>query len=382
MRYRYFLAFSLVLMVLAITVECRPDANGPTQQAIEPADGTPQFKVDPFWPKPLPNNLLIGQVSGIAVDSEDHIWIVHRPGSLTADEAAAAQTPPVAMCCVSAPPVIELDAEGNILRAWGGPGEGYEWPQREHGIFVDYKDNVWIAGSGSNDHHVLKFTQDGTFLLQIGKAGETAGSNDTNLLGRPAEMAVDPGANEVYISDGYLNRRVIVFDADTGDYKRHWGAYGEVPEDTPLDPYDPEAPPSRQFQSPVHAVLISNDSLVYICDRANSRIQVFQKDGKFVTEVFIAKKTLGPGSSWDADFSPDSEQQFLYVADGTNQQVWILARQSLEILGAFGRSGRNAGQFHWVHSITVDSKGNIYTGEVETGKRAQRFVYQTAGQEN
>ena len=382
MSHCYFLSFALFLFCLVTTMGCRPDANGPAQQAIEAADGVPQFMVDPFWPKPLPNNWLIGQVPGIAVDSEDHIWILHRPGSLRAAEVAAAQTPPAALCCVSAPPVIELDSEGNVLRAWGGPGEGYEWPQSEHGIFVDYMDNVWIAGSGSNDHQVLKFTPDGTFLLQIGKAGETAGSNDTNLLGNPADIAVEPEANEVYIAGGYLNRRVIVFDADTGDYKRHWGAYGEIPEDTPLAPYDPEAPTSRQFRIPVHAVLISNDGLVYICDRANNRVQVFQKDGKFVTETVIAKKTLGDGSSFDVDFSPDSEQRFLYVADGTNRLVWILDRHSFDIVGSFGRSGRNAGQFDCVHSIAADSKGNIYTGEAEEGKRAQKFVHQTTGPEN
>jgi DNA-binding beta-propeller fold protein YncE len=343
-------------------------------EAKDVSQGMPQFEVDPFWPKPLPNNWIIGQVSGVAVDSNDHIWILHRPGSLDADEVAAIQDPPLAICCRPAPPVIELDGEGNLIQAWGGPGEDYDWPESEHGIYVDNKDRVWIAGSGPEDHQVLAFKRDGTFVRQIGKAGQTAGSNDENLLGRPTDITVDPEANEVYITDGYLNRRVVVFDADTGEYKRHWGAYGKKPDDSPVDAYDPSAAPSQQFRSPVHAVVISKDGLVHIADRANDRIQVFKKDGTFVKEVVIAKETLGPGSSWDMDFSHDAEQKFLYVPDGTNQQVWILGRKDLEVLGSFGRSGRNAGQFHWVHNLAVDSKGNIYTGEVQTGKRAQRFV--------
>lgn len=339
-------------------------------------DKVPAFKVDPFWPKPLPNNWLIGQVSGVAVDSRDHVWIVQRPGSLSEDEAGAVQTPPRAVCCIPAPPVIEFDSAGNLIQAWGGPGSGYDWPETEHGIFVDYKDNVWLGGSGANDHQVLKFSRDGTFLLQIGEAGKTGGSNHTSFLGKPADTEVDPETNEVYVADGYLNKRVIVFDADTGEYKRHWGAYGNRPDDESLGPYDPNAPGAKQFRNPVHAVRISNDGLVYVSDRVNNRIQVFQKDGTFVKEAIIAKNTLGSGSAWDVDFSPDSAQTHLYNPDGSNQRVWILFRKDLRILGHFGRSGRYAGQFHWVHNLAVDSKGNIYTAEVDNGKRAQKFVYQ------
>ncbi len=335
----------------------------------------PKFKVDPFWPKPLENKWLLGEVAGVAVDSRDHIWIVQRPGTLTEDESGAAQNPPTSICCVPAPPVIEFDADGNVIQAWGGPGPGYEWPQGEHGLFVDYKDNVWIAGNGGNDHQVLKFSRDGTFLLQIGQAGKTAGSNHTRFLGRPTDVGVDPETNEVYIADGYLNRRVIVFDADTGKYRRHWGAYGKRPNDDDLGPYDPSAPAPKQFRSPVHAVRISNDGLVYVGDRVNNRIQVFQRNGTFVKEVFLARKTLGAGSTWDVDLSPDEAQRILYDADGTNQQVWMLLRKDLRILGTLGRRGRYAGQFHWVHNLAVDSKGNIYTGEVNTGRRAQKFVY-------
>jgi DNA-binding beta-propeller fold protein YncE len=379
MKYYRFLFSAVILMALVTSLtHCSAGREEPTA-ADQPAEQPPEFKVDPFWPKPLPNNWLIGQVSGVAVDSRDHIWIIHRPGSLNPDEAGAAQTPPLSVCCIPAPPVIEFDAEGNVIQAWGGVGEGYDWPGSEHGIFVDKKDNVWIGGSGTNDHQVLKFSRDGSFLLQIGRAGKTGGSNDTELLGRPAEFDVDLEANEVYVADGYLNRRVIVFDADTGKYKRHWGAYGNKPNDNQLGPYDPSAPPADQFRTPVHSVRIANDGLVYVCDRVNCRIQIFQKDGTFVEEVFIARNTRGPGSSWDLDFSPDAGQTSVYVSDGTNQRVWILNRQDLQSREFFGRSGRNAGQFHWVHSLAVDSKGNLYTGEVETGKRLQKFTHTAIG---
>jgi DNA-binding beta-propeller fold protein YncE len=331
---------------------------------IKSRSGT-RFRVDPFWPKPLPNNWLLGQVAGIAVDAEDDIWIIQRPGSLTEDEAGAAQDPPRSDCCIPAPPVIEFDRRGNVLQAWGGPGPGFEWPENEHGIFVDHEGNVWIAGNGENDHQVLKFAQDGTFLLQIGRAGMTGGSNNTELLGNPADTEVDPETNEVYVADGYLNKRVIVFDADTGEYRRHWGAYGDPPSD------DPNAP--NQFGNPVHCVRITDDGLVYVCDRANNRVQVFEKDGTFVKEFEIEPDTLGNGSTWDVDVSPDRRQRFLYNADGENNYIWVLRRSTDEILGTFGRNGRQAGQFHWVHNLVVDSRGNLYTAEVDTGKRVQKF---------
>jgi hypothetical protein len=346
----------------------------PASDAAGQPDVAPVYEVDPFWPKPLPNDWLIGQVGGIAVDARDHVWVLQRPGSLTRDEAGAAQDPPLSSCCHPAPPVLEVDADGHLVQAWGGPGAGYEWPQTEHGIFVDHDDNVWVAGSGADDHQVLKFRRDGTFLLQIGRAGRTGGSNHEEYLGRPADIAVDPATNEVYIADGYGNRRVIVFDAETGAYRRHWGAYGKRPDDTDLGPYDPDAPPAPQFRRPVHAVRIADDGLVYIADRLNDRIQVFRKNGTFVKEVVLAARTLFTGSVWDFDLSPETGQPILFTADGGNQHVWMLRREDLGILGKFGRSGRSAGQFHWVHTLAVDSKGNIYTGEVDTGRRAQKFV--------
>jgi hypothetical protein len=334
----------------------------------------PQFEVDPWWPKPLPNNWILGQVSGIAIDSRDHVWIVHRPRTLTVREAGAVQTPPISQCCVPAPPVLEFDAQGNVVRSWGGPGRGHHWPESEHTIHVDDRDNVWIGSNGRNDQVVLKFSPEGNLRLQIGQPGKTAGSNDTTLLGQPAGIHVDPEANEVYVADGYGNRRIIVFDAETGRYKRHWGAYGRRPDDGDLGPYDPKAPRAQQFRSPVHAVRIARDGLVYVADRVNNRIQVFRKNGEFVKEATLAPETLAMGSVWDLALSHDRAQAYLYVPDGTNQKVWILRRDDLSVVGEFGRGGRNAGYFGWVHNLAVDSRGNVYTSEVDIYKRVQKFV--------
>ena len=345
----------------------------------------PRFQVDPLWPKPLPNQWVMGSVIGVAVDSRDQIWMIHRPSSLSDNERAAALDPPLAACCVPAPPILVFDQEGNLVDSWGGPGPGYQWPQSEHGLYVDYKDNVWIGGNGSNDHQIVKFTQDGRFLLQIGRSGMSQGSNDTENLKQPTTMTVDPVANEVYVADGYGNRRVVVFEADTGEYKRHWGAYGNRPDDA--DPYnasgatvgpdyDPDKPPSRQFSRAVHGVTISEDRLVYVADRVNNRVQVFEPDGTFVKEGFVDKRTRGFGSVFELAFSKDSGQRFLYNPNGMNQSVDILLRDSLEVVARFGQGGRYPGQFYAVHSIAVDSRGNIYTGETLEGKRLQRFVYQ------
>lgn len=329
------------------------------------------FKVDPYWPQPLPNNWLMGQVSGIAVDSKDHIWVIHRPKSLGSDESMP-NLLPSHLPYSPAPSIMVFDCSGNLIETWSDMDHGSNWPENEHGIFIDHEDNVWIGGF--TDHQVLKFSPDGKLLLRIGKAGKTGGSNDTTLLGGPTDIDVDPETNEVYIADGYVNHRVIVFDATTGKYKRHWGAYGNKPSDSEPGTYDRNASSSPlQFSNPVHAVRISNDGLVYVCDRRNNRIQIFQKDGKFIREVFICKETSGAGTAWDLDFSRDPEQKLIYLADGTNQCVWTLDRESLEVLGTFGRIGRYAGQFMWLHNLAVDSKGNIYTAEVHTGKRIQKF---------
>jgi DNA-binding beta-propeller fold protein YncE len=185
---------------------------------------------------------------------------------------------------------------------------------------------VWIGGNGTNDAHVLKFTQDGKFLAQYGQSGKTAGSNDTTNFGRVAKIFVDPRANEAYLADGYLNKRVAVIDAETGAFKRYWGAYGNKPDDTNFGTYDPDAPPLQQFRTPVHCSDLSVDNLLYVCDRPNNRLQVFTRDGKFVKEQIIAKRTGGDGAIWDVAFSRDPAQKYLYVADGKNERIYVLLR--------------------------------------------------------
>jgi DNA-binding beta-propeller fold protein YncE len=333
----------------------------------------PHFAVDPFWPKPLPNNWMLGQVSGIATDRFDRIWVVHRPGTLNERELAAAQNPPAAKCCFAAPPVLVFDQSGNLLRSWGGPGQGYEWPQSEHGIFIDDNDFVWLAGNGKQDGQLLKFTMDGKLVLQIGKAGPIRGSNDTTALGSPADVAVDVAAKEIFAADGYTNRRVVVFDSETGAYKRHWGAYGNKPSDDKPPPYDPARPASQQFGNPVHCIRIARDGLVYVCDRTNDRVQIFRKDGSFVAEHVYEKDTRGTGSVYDLVFSPDKAQTFIYMIDGMNGEVRIISRASKETLARFGRPGRQVGQFTALHNIAVDRQGNIFTAEVNTGQRIQKF---------
>ena len=339
----------------------------------------PMFEVDPLWPKPLPNHWVLGNTIGVSVDARDHVWIIHRAASLEPKEIYAAANPPAAECCKPAPPVLEFDTDGTLLRSWGGPSQGYDWPDSNHGITVDYKGNVWIGGNGRGNHQVLKFTQDGKMLLQIGKPGQSKGSNDTANLNMPAKTFVDRRTNELYVADGYGNKRVIVFDAETGRYKRHWGAYGKQPEDTKMGPYNPNDPPAQQFRNPVHCADLSDDNLLYVCDRVNDRIQVFRPDGTFVKEQFVAKQTLGDGAVWDVAFSKDPEQKYLYLVDGANEKIYVMLRDTLEILTTFGDGGRQPGQFYAVHSIATDSKGNIYTTETYRGQRVQKFVYKGLG---
>lgn len=351
----------------------------------------PMFEVDPFWPKPLPNHWLIGMTIGVSVDAQDNVWIIHRGASTLnpRTEAGADANPPIAECCLAAPPVLRFDSAGNLVGHWGGPGQGYDWPESNHGITIDHKGNVWIGGNGQPDSHILKFSQDGKFLAQFGKpdvrrvAGEkptyAGNSHDTENFGRVAKIFIDAKANEAYLADGYLNKRVAVIDADTGKFKRYWGAYGNKPDDSTLGRYNPDDPPAQQFRNPVHCAELSNDGLVYVCDRPNDRIQVFQKDGKFVKEAFIAKKTLGDGSVWDIAFSRDPAQRYIYLADGRNERVYVIQRDTLQILTSFGDGGRQPGQFFGVHSIATDSKGNIYTTETYEGKRLQKFVYKGMG---
>jgi len=402
MRHNFYRGAAFVALVVTLGVGSRLLEKRSVVQAA--AVQAPRFEVDPLWPKPLPNHWILCQTIGVSADAQDHVWIIHRAGSLEAGEQHATTNPPTAQCCAPAPPVLEYDQAGNLIGHWGGPGKGYDWPDSNHGITVDYKGNVWIGGNGSgpesgrgavnggdeepgrpagfqsfNDNMVLKFTQDGKFLMQIGKPGKSKGSNDLENLRKPAKMFVDPKTNELYVADGYGNHRVIVFDAETGKYKRHWGAYGHVPDDIDHGRYKPDDPPPQQFRNPVHCAELSHDNLLYVCDRVNDRIQVFKPDGTFIKEKFINKQTLGSGSVWDIAFSKDAQQKYIYLADGENDKVHIIDRDSLDVLTSFGDGGRQPGQFYGVHSIATDSKGNIYTTETYRGQRVQKFVYKGLG---
>jgi hypothetical protein len=394
--------------------------------------GVPRLEVDPFFPKPLGNHWILGSVTGVTVDAQDHIWAVHRGvDSLQNNEKGPTLEPWASSCCFSAPQVLEWDVNGTLLGKWGGKGDGFDWPHDPAGIVVDAKGSVWIAGglptpavapagrgaargaapaaaagaAGGRaarggapaaagdapaqppagrgrgaagppppaDAQVLKFSKTGQFQLQIGHAGKPEGSDSQTGLNRPAGVDVDNAANEVYVADGFGNHRIVVFDATTGAYKRSWGAYGEKPVDAELPAYDPNGTPARQFHT-VSCVHIARDGMVYVCDRQNDRIQVFQKDGKFVKEGFVSKTTTGDGSVWDLAFSRDAQQSQLYVADGHDKKIWIVNRSTLETVGSFGDGGRLPGHFYGVGSVALDSKGNVYTGETYDGKRVQKFV--------
>lgn len=342
----------------------------------------PDLRVDASWPKALPNGWILGAVAGVAIDADDHVWVLQRPGTLTDDERGATFKPPLSDCCAPAKPVLEFDAAGNLLRSWGGQAAdhqpGYDWPQSEHGIHVDAAGFVWITGNGENDGQVLKFTRDGRFVMQIGKVGPQTGNLDTSRLGQPAGVEVDGAANEVYVADGYYNKRVIVFDATTGAFKRMWSAFGKPPVDGDQPNLRRNAPPTEAqlagFGNPVHCVRIANDGLVYVCDRLNDRVQVFHKDGSYVKQFSVAPDTAGNGSAWDIALSRDPEQRWIYLADGRNNRIATLVRETGTVVGSTGGPGRYAGQFHWVHDIAIDSRGNVYAGEVDTGKRVQKFV--------
>jgi hypothetical protein len=346
---------------------------------------TPTYHVDVDWPKlPLPDKWALGELGGLFVDGHDNVWIIQRPGTLLPFEKAAALDPPTAGCCVPAPPVIEFDPKGNVVRSWGGPGKGYDWPQIEHGITVDYKGNVWIGGSATRpgkdgeppDGMLLKFSPDGKLLLQIGHAGATKGSLDQTQLAGVADVAVDPQTNEAFVADGYGNHRIIVFDADTGAYKRMWGAYGKAPTDEPAGAYDPAAPLARQFRN-VHCVKLSRDGLVYVCDRDNDRMQVFKRDGTFVAEYPFGRETRPPGTVGHIAFWPDATQSFLAVADLGNFQIRLVRRQDGQVLSTFGHFGNYAGQLNRMHQIAFDSKGDLFIAEA-AGRRVQKWIINNA----
>ena len=346
----------------------------PAAMQSKPAARVPAFQWDHTWPKELPNEWVVGNVVGVAVDSRDTVWIVHRPNSQTGADKT--------------PPVLAFDQAGNLVRSWGGPGKDYQWGTQTHGLYVDHQDNVWVGFGGglpydikskatTDNAHILKFSPDGKFIRQFGRFGEgTAGSNSTTLLGQPTDVAVDAKTNEVYFSDGYTNRRVIVFDATTGAYKRHWGAFGKPPDDGSLAAFSRTGPPRQQFDTP-HCIAIANDGLVYVCDRGNQRIQVFRKDGTFVKDALVNAKLPGGvpgGTPWDIALSTDAAQQFIFLADGGNHRVHTLRRDSLEVASTFGHRGRWGGQFESPHSIAIDSKGNLFVAETLDGRRVQKFT--------
>ncbi|HYR82982.1 MAG TPA: hypothetical protein VE422_02775 [Terriglobia bacterium] len=334
----------------------------------------PRFRVDPAWPK-IPNNWQFGQVASVAVDEQDHVWVLQRPGTLEPAEKPRA-----------APPLLEFDAAGNFIQAWGGPGQGYEWPNSEHGVYVDPKGYVWIGGNGAKDNHVLKFTKAGKFVMQIGRAGMSKGNADTQNLNQPADTFVYARTNELFVADGYGNRRVIVFDADTGKFKRMWGAFGNVPTDAPPNPALPDADPNGapQFVQPVHAARVSNDGLVYVSDRGGKRVQVFSLDGKYVTQAFIGRECKAPDcgngtTAASTAFSTDPEQRFLYVANRSQAKVMVFNRKTMEVLDSFGRWGSAPGEFGTLHHMAADSKGNLYVTEVTPlrpeNRRVQKFTF-------
>ena len=286
---------------------------------------------------------------------------------------------PDAMCCEAAPNVLEFDVEGNLVNHFGGPNGQYSWPASNHGLQVDPLDNIWIGGNGQGDSHILKFTRDGRFLMQVGDPGQGVDSNSTSHFSRVTKISFDQNGDEAFVGDGYGNKRVVVVDSDTGEFLRYWGAYGNRPDDADLGSFDPDGPPAQQFRGPVHCAEPSNDGLVYVCDRTANRLQVFQQDGTFVEEGFIEPRTLGAGSTWEIAFSRDDDQRFMYLADGQNRKIHVMDRESLGVLYTFGDGGRQPGQFYGLHSIETDSQGNLYTTETWEGKRLQKFVYQGMG---
>ena len=367
------LPIGVILFAAPFLGSCMGAEDSEATRARDASGDVPTFTVDPSWPLEMPDKWIMGAVTAVFVDAQDHVWVTHLPETLTPEEISAVQDPPLGTCCVPAPVVIEFDAQGNVVQGWGDPAtqDISEFPRNAHGLFIDHNDFVWI---GTFRHHrVMKFTRSGELVMQIGEYEVTGGSNDESLLGGPSGIWVDPSTNEVFISDGYSNRRVIVFDGETGVYLRHWGAYGERPDDTYRSNPDPAGPAPRQFSTP-HGLIGSNDGLIYVADRRGNRIQVFQQGGEFVTEKIIAPETRSSGSAFVVGLSPDADQEWLYLADGTNHKVWVLRRSDLEVVGEFGRGGRQVGQFLRPHGMSVDSQGNIYVGEASTGRRVQKFT--------
>jgi DNA-binding beta-propeller fold protein YncE len=387
------------------------------KRAIVEAAGeqAPKFEVDPFWPKPLPNGWVLGQTIGVAVDAQDNVWIVHRPGSLELKESYL--TRKEADCCSAAPDVLAFDTNGNLIQHWGKV-EGHDWPTSNHGITVDSRGNVWLGANGAgqpgaapgsaaqfapapargapapvsdypgaaapgvttyHDSFILKFSKTGQYLGQIGKANGSKGSLDNDNVRGVAQIRFDPKTNELIAADGYGNHRVSVWDPDTLKFKRAWGAYGKPPTDNTLPAYQPGQPPPQQFRNPVHCAQPSKDGLIYVCDRVSDRLQVFKADGTYVSEIFLETNTRGDGSVWEIAFSRDPQEKYMYVADGANHKIHVFDRLALKEIYSFGSGGRQPGEWYALHSIVTDSKGNIYTTETYRGQRVQKFTYKGIG---
>jgi DNA-binding beta-propeller fold protein YncE len=339
------------------------------QSGSAPPGTHPKFQVEPGWAK-VPSKWQFGQVASVAIDEKDHVWVLQRPDTLAPEEKPRA-----------APPLVEFDTNGNFVQAWGGPGAGYEWPKSEHGVYIDPKGFVWIGGNDKNDNQILKFTKAGKFVMQIGHAGKSKGNADTENLKQPADTFIHEKTNELFVADGYGNRRIIVFDADTGKFKRMWGAFGNVPTDAapnPANPDEGEKGPS-QFVQPVHAARVSKDGMVYVSDRGGKRVQVFTLDGKFVRQTFIGRECHAPdcgngSTAASTAFSTDPMQQFLYVGNRSQAKVMVFDRKKLELLDSFGKWGSEPGDFGTLHHMAADSKGNLYVTEVTPLKPENRRV--------
>ncbi|MFB0612372.1 hypothetical protein [Aurantiacibacter poecillastricola] len=370
------------------------------QEHVDESVPMPLFQVDAAWPR-LDENIMLGQAPGLAVDRDDNIWVLNRPNSLDFSDTGADSGMSVG-CCNAPPHVLQFDQEGNLIRSWGGPdlapgestyeGEGQErtesgdeqWPANVHGLYVDDDLNVWIGGNGGGDHVVLNFTADGEYIGQIGQRQMTEGNMSEQYLGNPAD--IHDNGESVLVADGYINKRVIEFGAGDLEFQHLWGAYGEAPDGgTREGEFDQSQasstgdgganPESGSFGDIVHCVVRGPEDTIYVCDRRNNRVQVFREtaDGvEFLEDIVIAEETGGTRTASDVAFSPDG--RYVYIADMMNGRVWILTRDDHEIIGHFGRNGRYPGQFIWLHSVDVDSMGNVYTTEVSTGRRVQRFV--------
>jgi len=418
MNRRFTLLGTIVLLAPVATLL----AQGAPKKGTAPAGGAPRFEVDPMWPKPMGNRWILGSTTGVVIDSRDHIFVVHLTDSFTQRTEIGLTVGGAAYgeCCASAPNVLEFDPSGALVAHWGGPGEGYNWPEANAGLAIDDAGNFWIGGAGGQDTRILKFSKDGKFMAQYGTApaapavaagraaGDTAyagqspgrggaaggrggrggrgnappalpaNSNSTEAFGGAMGFAIDSKANEIFVADGSRNHRVAVVDMNTGAIKRYWGAYGAKPNDADTAKYEPGGAAPKQFGQ-VRCAKLSKDDLLYVCDATNDRIQVFRKDGTFIKEATVAPATRGAGSVWDIAFSGDPLQRYLYVADGANMKVHILDRVNLKELAAFGDGGRQPGQFYAPDGVATDSKGNLYTIETFEGKRLQKFNYKGMG---